>query len=314
MPPTRQQIRRRRLALALAAILPVGGWLTSLLSPADLLRFGLPGSSAERSWPVGRGAAAAFAAGACRGYPARGRDRGQTVVVDAGHGGPDTGAVTTVAGGPVREADVSLAIAQRLRVRLQDAGFVVVLSRVGPEGVARLGPADVVGGLLTAQALKRELEARNECANAARAAALVAVHANSFSDPGVRGIQTLYNPNRPFSARSRSLAAALQDALVSGLAGWGAADRGVIVDTGAGAEALTEQAAAYGQLLQLGPAAPPWFRTPTRMPGAVVEPLFLTAPPDAARAVTAAGQSEVAAALARGVERFLAAAPAARPP
>jgi N-acetylmuramoyl-L-alanine amidase len=45
------------------------------------------------------------------------------------------------------------------------------------------------------------------------------------------------------------------------------------------------------------------------MPGALVEPLFLTAPGEAALATTAAGQKRIAQALRTGLEDFLVAAP-----
>ena len=42
------------------------------------------------------------------------------------------------------------------------------------------------------------------------------------------------------------------------------------------------------------------------MPGALVEPLFLTKPGEASIATSASGQRKIAAALATGLERYLA--------
>jgi N-acetylmuramoyl-L-alanine amidase len=59
-----------------------------------------------------------------------GRDRGWTVVVDAGHGGPDRGMKGPAgAAKRVEEADVTLAIAKRLGDALQGRGVRVVMTR-----------------------------------------------------------------------------------------------------------------------------------------------------------------------------------------
>ncbi len=50
----------------------------------------------------------------------------QRVVIDAGHGGSDPGAVTA---GRLTEKDVTLDIASRLRILLQDHGFEVIFTR-----------------------------------------------------------------------------------------------------------------------------------------------------------------------------------------
>ena len=48
-----------------------------------------------------------------------------TVVIDAGHGGHDAGAVSSIA----REKDLNLAVARKLRKLLQNKGFRVVMTR-----------------------------------------------------------------------------------------------------------------------------------------------------------------------------------------
>src|SRR5205814_966162 len=57
------------------------------------------------------------------------------------------------------------------------------------------------------------------------------------------------------------------------------------------------------------PAEPGWLDRGTTMPGALVEPLFLTNPGEAALASGAAGQRRVAAALATGLESYLSGRP-----
>lgn len=57
-----------------------------------------------------------------------------TIVIDAGHGGHDPGAVSM--DGTIEEKDVTLATALLLRDRLQDAGTNVILTRSGDEFVS----------------------------------------------------------------------------------------------------------------------------------------------------------------------------------
>lgn len=306
---TRRQARR---ALGAAAAIGILIGTVASLSADD----GVGGAAAATRAvtpapaPLAR-ATSGFAAGACIAYAPLGRTNGLTVFVDAGHGGRDTGAVVSAAGRTLREKDLTLAIARRLLGLLRQRGYRVVLSRTTGSGVTRPRAADVDGRLLTPAAIKRDIVARNVCANAARADAAVSVHLNSFDDPAVRGTETVYNANRTFSARNRTLAALLQEQVHLSLerAGLAATDRGIRTDEGAGASALTAEAAAYGQLLLLGPAAPPWFSSPTRMPAALVEALFLTNASESRFAATPAGQLAIARGLLAGIDAYLDPAP-----
>lgn len=249
----------------------------------------------------------ALAAGACAALAPTGAANGTTVYLDPGHGGRDTGAATTVRGRTVYESDLTLAIAERTATALRARGFRVVLARRSDTTVARLRPHDVDGRYLSASGVHRDISARNLCANAARARVLVSIHLNSFASSSVAGTETIYNANRRFSARSLRLATLVQHALRASLAAAGdvGVDRGVITDASVGGTALTRQAAAYGQLLELGPASPPWFRYPTTMPGIVAEPLFLTNGAQARLATSAAGRAAIARGIARGVAAYV---------
>lgn len=305
----RRQARRARGKVVLVAALASAAVAAAIrLTGADGGGAGAVPAGAQGSRPVGRGGPVAFAAGACRAFAPLARANGRTVFLDPGHGGPDSGVLASAAGVPASEARLTLAIARRASALLRRAGFRVVLSRTGDSMAALLRRGDVRGRLLTAAAVRRDVIARTTCANAASADVLVAVHLNSFADPAVHGAETFYNPNRPFSGRSRALATLLQRATVRSLvrAGWDTSDRGVSTDEAAGGTALTAEAAAYGQLLELGPADPPWFRYPSAMPGAVVEPLFLTNPDEARRVLTPAGQGAVASGIVRGLAAYFA--------
>jgi len=86
-------------------------------------------------------------------------------------------------------------------------------------------------------------------------------------------------------------------------------DRGVMTDDELQAPTLSDRAGSYGHLLLLGPPQPGWLDEGTAMPGALVEQLFLTAPPEAAIAASSSGQRRLASAIAAGLESFLATAP-----
>ena len=63
--------------------------------------------------------------------------------------------------------------------------------------------------------------------------------------------------------------------------------------------------------MELGPAKPGWNDHPSQMPGALVEPFFVTNPVEAQVASSAAGQKVIAAGLEQGLVAFLAATPGA---
>jgi len=89
------------------------------------------------------------------------------VVVDAGHGGLDPGAI-----GPsgVREKDVTLAMSRKLAQRLRQAGFEVVMTRTDDRYVA--------------------LEERTAIANARKGDLFVSIHANANPRRTLAGVET----------------------------------------------------------------------------------------------------------------------------
>jgi N-acetylmuramoyl-L-alanine amidase len=132
-----------------------------------------------------------------------------TVCVDAGHGGMDGGAV----GGELKESDLNLAIALYLRDYLKAAGLNVVMTREDDT---------FVGG--SWQAGLRE---RARISNDSDAVLFVSVHANSYTDPSVKGMTTIRNKNR--YPESDLLATLVQEETITAT---GAKDRGVSNDTG----------------------------------------------------------------------------------
>jgi N-acetylmuramoyl-L-alanine amidase len=125
-------------------------------------------------------------------------ETGVVVVIDAGHGGYDTGAV--VAG--VQEKEINLALALLVQEKAKGTGLRVILTR----------DADFYVDLVE----------RVRMAEAAGAALYVSIHANYHRDPKVWGVETWVDTNA--NAESVRLAEALQGAVVLAT---GAADRGV---------------------------------------------------------------------------------------
>jgi len=243
-------------------------------------------------------------AGACLSLPPSHAGSGHTVFIDPGHGGLDPGVVGGSGGRQVLEKDAALTVATQLSTLLRADGYRVVMARTQDSTMLKLSPTDSVLGALTGSAEHRDLAARAACANAAGAAALLSIHFNAFGDPSVGGTESFYDSARAFSVENRRLAIALQTALVASL---GTDDRGVWTDDQLAAPTLTSSGTKYGHLIELGPLAAGWVDNPSQMPGALVEPLFLSNPKEAALAADPAGQRQIALALEAGLVKFLSA-------
>ncbi len=250
-----------------------------------------------------------FSPGACMAFPPTSGDQHETVFLDAGHGGVDPGAVgTTETGAPAEESTVNLAVELDTMALLRARGYRVVVSRTENTSVTRLTAADTSGGVLTASAALADVAARDVCADLARASILVGIYMDGGYQ-GDAGCLTGYDADRPFSAANLGLATLLQDDVLAAMnaRGYAIPDAGVVPDSGLGS-ALTSADVAYGHLLLLGPAKPGYFSTPSTMPGALIEPLYMTDPSEASVAVSAAGQQAIADGIAQAVGQYFAAA------
>lgn len=262
------------------------------LDPAYPGRSGANASAVESLDPEGH-----VPGGCVAMNPTRG-DRGQTVLIDPGHGTPDVGSTgTTSSGRSFEEKDVTLPVALQAAGVLRDRGYRVALSRSTDAVGARIDDDDRTPGALTVSGIEKTLAARVACANLAGADAFVAVHFNAFDDPAVGGAETLYDPDRTFGEDNRRLAESLHDAMLRAYARTGAAvpDRGVL---GGGGTAAAD-------LVVLSARSPGSDEAQSEMPGAVVEPLFITDPQEADLVTSPAGQRTLATAIADGTESFL---------
>jgi N-acetylmuramoyl-L-alanine amidase len=249
-----------------------------------------------------------FAQGACVAFPPDGANRHLTVFLDAGHGGPDPGAVgVTESGRVIYEADQTLPVVLDTMAILRRAGFRVVVSRTGATPVLRLGPADESGGILTDVGSHDDVAARDVCANMAHANVLVGVYFNASSSAAAAGCITAYDSARPFAADNRRLASLVQSDVLAAMnaRGWHIPDIGAQTDQGLGSS-LTAADQAYDHLMLLGPAKKRYFSAPSLMPGALVEPLFITDPFEGSIAASSRGQHVIAAGLARAIEQYFA--------
>jgi N-acetylmuramoyl-L-alanine amidase len=284
-------------------------WLLVLTHRSPAKPGGAARSSVSRSETGGQAVdPGRFATGACIRFLPTSGNRHVTVFIDAGHGGIDPGATgQTESGTPVYEADATLPVEMDAMAGLLRTGFAVVVSRTGPTTVARLTQDEVSGGLLTIQGARSDVAARAVCANEAHADLLVGIYFDAGSSPSNAGCVTGYDAVRRFAASNLRFAQMLQADVLSAMnaQGWGIPDEGVLTDGNLGS-ALSSAAVAYGHLMLLGPAESGYFDTPSEMPGALIEPLFLTDPFEASIASTSHGQQVIAGGVVTAVEQYFA--------
>lgn len=128
---------------------------------------------------------------------------GVTIVIDPGHGGPDTGAI-----GPAgtREKNNTLAIGLKLAGLLRSAGAQVIMTR----------STDVTPAEGTYSELS-DLQARVKIANDQNADLYISLHNDAFSNPDVGGISTFYSSSSPVATQSQALATSIQSELVKAI-------------------------------------------------------------------------------------------------
>ncbi|MCL2531491.1 MAG: N-acetylmuramoyl-L-alanine amidase [Oscillospiraceae bacterium] len=112
------------------------------------------------------------------------------IVLDAGHGGEDGGAVGI---GGVVEKDLNLAVAMQLAPFLRALGYDVQLTRCED--------CDLSEPAATLRARKRsDIQARHAMLENLRDGDLfLSIHMNQYAHPSARGTQVFYSPNHPQS-------------------------------------------------------------------------------------------------------------------
>jgi N-acetylmuramoyl-L-alanine amidase len=221
---------------------------------------------------------------------------------------------TTGSGRTIEEATETLPVELEVMGLLRARGYRVVVSRTTANTVLRLGPSDLSGGVLSLIGAHDDVAARDLCANEAHAQVLVGMYYDAGGSADDAGSLTAYDAARPFAAANLRLATLVQHDVVAAMnaQGWAIPDDGVQTDGSLGSfvgnasgGGIAGQAAAYDHLLLLGPAAPGFFSNPSQMPGAVIEPLYLTDPYEGSIADSARGQQVIAQGIASAVEQYL---------
>lgn len=122
------------------------------------------------------------------------------VIIDAGHGEPDGGAV---AKDGTKESDLNLSVAQKLYTYLTDSGIGCVMTRENVNGLGSTGKTIHQ---------KKVYDTRNrvDIARKYSNAILVSIHMNTFTSESVSGMQVFYKKN---SCVAKSIANEIQNCL-----------------------------------------------------------------------------------------------------
>jgi len=238
------------------------------------------------------GSIALAAASASAAEPAP-NDRFDVVVLDAGHGGQDEGAIGKSG---LREKDLVLDVTRRLARRLVLRGLHVVLTRRDDRFLS--------------------LEERTNVANDARADLFLSIHANASTSRSPRGIETYFASLESSDAESRAVAERENTALGATAPAPDAADPlaailGDLIET----EHLQESsefaklaegglARAAGERSRGVKQAPFVVLMGVRMPSTLVEIGFLTHPDEEGQLRRDRQKDAIAEALAEAVVDF----------
>lgn len=224
------------------------------------------------------------------------------VVIDAGHGGRDPGAIGTAPDGrPINEKDITLALALALRDDLlAQGGIRVALTRADD----RIVP----------------LPYRPEIARLLEADLFVSIHADSAGEKGdVSGASIYTLSNEASNEAAARFAARENDAdRLNGITidGQSAAVSTILVELSQ--QRTQEEAIDFAKLLlREGQGTLPFIPQPQRgaalavlrapdVPSVLFESGFVTSDTDRSRLTTRAGRAQYAAVLARAIRIFLA--------
>lgn len=189
---------------------------------------------------------------------------GRVIVVDAGHGGIDPGAVS---GGGIIEKQITLQIAQKLEQLLNKAAVFVVMVRRGDYDLADSSELNLL------HRKRQDLSRRVAIAEQAEADLYISIHANYFPSPRWSGAQTFYYEGKP---EDQELARVIQTSLVKHL----------------------------GPNHRLAKAGNFRVLRDTTMPAVLVEVGFLSNPREADLLADSAYQQKVASAIFAGILNF----------
>jgi N-acetylmuramoyl-L-alanine amidase len=242
-------------------------------------------------------------------------ERPPIVCLDPGHGGEDRGFTRFFENGipAMEESMLVLEQAWDLEARLQQRGYNVVMTRE-TDAAVNLDGRDVNGdGRTAAHDAPRsnrnknldELQSRINVCNSANADLLVSMHVNGFSTGGPHGFETWFTRERQFGDRNAVFATLAYAHLKEQLAKVGYVlpaeeERGVLPDTTADVQM---EHSLFRHFILTGPEVP-GVVTASKMPGAIVEALFVSNDVDAAVLSTPEGRSAIVTAYENAIVEY----------
>ena len=122
----------------------------------------------------------------------------QVILVDAGHGGVDSGMVGI---GGLKEKGINLDIAMKLKTILEKKGLAVVMTREEDKGLYENGTKNMKA---------QDLQNRIEQIRKYEPVLSVSIHQNSYEDPEIHGAQVFYYSH---SREGEAVAKILQESL-----------------------------------------------------------------------------------------------------
>lgn len=195
---------------------------------------------------------------------------GKVIAIDAGHGGPDGGAVSREG---LIEKDINLSVSLYLRDYLQQAGAIVVLTREGDYDLAQEGTKGY------SKRKTEDLKQRVRTIEEENADMFISIHMNSVPSSRWSGAQTFFYPNHE---GNKALADLIQEELRKTLEN-------------------TDRVAKTANTIFLLKAL--------KMPAALVEVGFLSNPQESALLGDDVYQRKVATSIYRGILSFMAKQP-----
>ena len=133
-------------------------------------------------------------------------DSAHTLVLDAGHGGFDGGAIGASG---TTEQHINLSVVKRTEALAGLFGIETALTRQDEQAL------DYQAGRAIRENKVADIKARERIAKEARDPVFLSVHLNKFEDGKYKGAQTFYSKNNP---AGKPLAESLQRCLIDGLA------------------------------------------------------------------------------------------------
>jgi len=122
---------------------------------------------------------------------------GKTILLDPGHGGIDPGSKSF--DGLTLEKDITLTYSLKIRTKLQNAGYKVVMVRETNRECDKYATSDTA-----------ELSCRAKMSAANNADIYISVHANAYQYASAYGTETFYSENNPKPSESKRLAMLIQ--------------------------------------------------------------------------------------------------------